>query len=203
MLITFITDIGDSAVLGAVVLAGVIYFFLSGYRIGAMALAVSLVLSGGLISGFKLLFLGCNWFLPQHYDLHSPSGHAALSTAVLGTCLLLVFPRLSRAQKIMLTASCTLLVAAIAASRVVIGAHTLPEVLLGLVAGGITLACVYGFLHYMRRRMLETPPEFNVGVFAFLVVCVVMVLNGVHLPAENYIRAMAYYLGHNVHACMQ
>lgn len=203
MLVTFITNIGDSAVLSAMVLAGVIYLFLSGYRIGAIALALSLILSGGLISGFKLLFLGCAWFLPHQYNIHSPSGHVALSTAVLGTCLLLVIDRCHRLQRITLVISCALLITAIAISRVVLEAHSIPEILVGFAVGSLALVSVAMLLRYARYKAgQETASEFNVTVFAVMIIAVALILNGTHLPSEQFIQAVAYYLGHNVHTCM-
>ncbi|MGB7794812.1 MAG: phosphatase PAP2 family protein, partial [Pseudonocardiaceae bacterium] len=64
-----------------------------------------------------------------------PSGHAAGSAAVYGALLLLVLPRAARWARALLLAAGTLLICAVAASRVLLGVHYPSDVAAGMALG--------------------------------------------------------------------
>jgi len=195
MFATFITDIGDSAVMTGVALAGSLYLYFCGCRTSATALMASLLLSAFMIGLFKLLFLGCGWLLPHHYDIRSPSGHAALSVSVMGTCALLISGRLQNIWRFLPPLVAALLVIAIAVTRVTLDAHTVAEVVAGLASGAFALLPVYIFL---RRCPLQ---GYDVNVFVLVIISAALLLHGTHFPAEDFIHAVAYYLGHSISVC--
>lgn len=73
-----------------------------------------------------------------------PSGHATNSTVVYGTLLLLTVPRIGPAAgRRLLTLGVAVLVAGVAASRVLLGAHWLTDVVGGLLLGLTWLAVFF------------------------------------------------------------
>lgn len=64
-----------------------------------------------------------------------PSGHAAGSAAVYGALVLLVLPRAARWARALLLAAGTLLICAVAASRVLLGVHYPSDVAAGMALG--------------------------------------------------------------------
>jgi len=73
-----------------------------------------------------------------------PSGHATNSTVVYGTLLLLMLPRIGPAAgRRLLTLGVAVLVAGVAASRVLLGAHWLTDVVGGLLLGLTWLAVFF------------------------------------------------------------
>jgi len=91
-----------------------------------------------LLGSFKLLFLSCgSSFLPSHMTdaLHSPSGHMGMSTAVYGGIAVLLL----KARPIWLQWSggflTLIFLLAMGTSRVVLGCHTLLEVIIGFLIG--------------------------------------------------------------------
>ncbi|HLJ63520.1 MAG TPA: phosphatase PAP2 family protein [Stellaceae bacterium] len=147
-LLLFITDLGDAALLIPASLAVLIWFWCRGLtRIaGLYAAAILATLLLTLIAkiGFHL------------YDgtlagiaLRSPSGHTALAMTCYGTAALLIGIERTRATRMALLAGTFLLVTLIAASRILLLAHTIPEVALGGVIGTIATA---GFAFFYWRR---------------------------------------------------
>ncbi len=195
MLTHLVTDIGDSAVIAGITLAGMIYLLQSRCYRSATALAASFVGTGLLIGCAKLLFLGCNGHLAD-YDIHSPSGHTALSVAVFGTCTLLVSQKQARWRCYALGIVFLLFVTAIAMTRVMLGCHTVAEVVLGGLIGAVTLLSVYVFLKRSRDV-----PEYDRTVFAVLMISIMAALYSVHFPAENYIRLIAHYMKMHMPVC--
>ncbi len=194
MNLTFITDIGDSFVLGCMVITGAGYLLFQGCRKGASALLLSLSGSAFLIGLLKLFVRGCNEGL-HRYGIYSPSGHAALSVAVLGTYALLLAGQLQGLWRFVPLLLLVPLISAIALTRLILGFHTAPEIIIGLIAGGIALLPAVVFLRY------NTIEKFNVYGFMLSALAVALIFNGFRLPAENFIVMLSQYIKTHVALC--
>src|SRR5580692_9567197 len=99
-LLIFITDIGDAASLLAITGAGSAYLLYRKSGRAALFLLSAFLLSIFFISVAKLVFIGCQGYLHQP-DIHSPSGHAAISTAVFLAYALLMRRRLDAHRQLL------------------------------------------------------------------------------------------------------
>lgn len=192
-----ITDIGDSAVLTGITLAGIVYLWLCHCKKGASALALALLCAAIIIAVAKLVFLGCTGYLYYTYEIYSPSGHTALSMAVLGTYALLVSTRLTGFYRFIPSLIAVFLIAGIAITRLLLKLHNVPEVIAGLVIGSCSLLLVYCFLRTGRAL-----PEFNIYVLIASAVLTAVVLHGTHFPAESLIHFVAAYVKMHVPVCI-
>jgi membrane-associated phospholipid phosphatase len=186
--VTFITDLADQAVILPLVLAVGIALLVQGWRRGAAAWVAAVVATFSVMLVLKLFFLACSTTLGTT-GIQTPSGHVAAATVVTGGLATLLFRR-----------SATFLpVAALAAivigiSRIVLGAHSLPEVALGAVvglAGALTLRLLAG----------RPPPGLDIRRIAVVAAGIVVVFHGLHLPAEAHIRATAWRVAHMLAVC--
>lgn len=188
MILTTITDIGDSLVLGGIVLAGALYLFFSRCPKGALALLFSLLGSALLISLAKLAFIGCGGHA-KDYNLYSPSGHTALCVAVFGTYGFIMASQLKGIWRFLPALVFAPLVFAIAVSRVALNYHSIPEVTVGFTIGGFVLICTAIFLK--RGAPL---PKFNLHALILYVIVTTALLHGFHSPAEHWIEVLASYV---------
>ncbi|WOP15195.1 phosphatase PAP2 family protein [Ottowia sp. SB7-C50] len=82
-----------------------------------------------------------------------PSGHAAGALMVYGLLAWLLCQRASPRGRWLIGVAAALLIAAIAASRVLLGVHYLSDVLGGLLWAGMVLAVTVGMLQWARRAV--------------------------------------------------
>jgi PAP2 superfamily len=181
-----ITDIGDSAVLGALVVTVSACLFAQGCRREALVLMGAFIGASVSIALVKIVLMGCGGQLWQ-WGLRSPSGHSALSVTVLGTFGLLVRERLHGKYRYMVIGILLLLALIIAMSRVMLGFHTAEEVIAGICVGIIMLAAAHMSL---RNKPLGS---FNHYAIAYAATAVAFLTHGVHLPAESMIQVVASY----------
>jgi membrane-associated phospholipid phosphatase len=131
----FVTEFGDQAViLPFVITVAAVLLALGASREAAIwCLAIFLSLSGALLA--KLVFIPCGHLLPVP-GIRSPSGHAAAAIAAYGGFAVLwaKFATDTRLRALFVSAA-VLGSLAIAASRIVLGAHTAGEVALGGLIG--------------------------------------------------------------------
>jgi membrane-associated phospholipid phosphatase len=179
-----VTDCGDSAV--TLPLALLVLIFLLTARERLLALHWLLMVAGcaAVIGVLKLIFGACGGHL-EALEVISPSGHTAMSTAIYGSLALLVAASLSARWRPLVLAAATLLIAAIAISRVVLRFHDLPEVALGLVVG---IAAVAGFRALMRRGAAPVLPVVWLMLGGLVVVAV---MHGTRLNIEPGVRGLA------------
>ncbi len=182
-----ITDLGDSSVICGIVFVGIIYLLYNKCGRGALALALALILSSCGIALAKLLFIGCGG-VSYTSSINSPSGHTALSLAVYGTYTLLLCSQLRGWRQIFVIVIIVDLIAAIAATRVVLGFHNITEVMLGIIVGGVALLLVQ---QYVKRGPLKS---FNVYLLILCIVITAALLHGFRLPAEHLIQEIAKYI---------
>jgi membrane-associated phospholipid phosphatase len=176
------TDAGDSGFLLPMALVGVAMLWFFHSRRLAWLLLRSVLLAGFLITALKVLFLSCaaHW-VP---GLLSPSGHACLSAVVYGT-LGTVFAARPWPARALIGTLVVLFVATIAVSRVTLGVHTLLEVAVGLIVGGLAH---WWFAHSYAKM---APLRVDAKTFGVALTVTVLVAFGVRLPAESFIRHLA------------
>jgi membrane-associated phospholipid phosphatase len=197
-LLSAITDLGDSAVVTMVALVTAAQLAWWGHRRAAVILMFALFAAAGAIGLLKVVFIGCG---VEIFDLqiHSPSGHVALSTGVYGVIGAILGSSLTgwrRAIPLVLT---ILLIGAIAATRIVLGAHTIDEVMIGLAVGGAVALATSGLL----RPAPPTVRPIRVGRLLALVVLTLGLMDGITLPAEELVYYLASFLHQNAAFCAQ
>lgn len=185
-LLYIITDIGDSAVLSALVLTVCACFLFQGGRREAGALFLSLIGTAAAIGVVKILFMGCASQL-RSYGLHSPSGHSALSFAVLGTFALLLRERLPGIYRYVPSVLLLSLAFTISLTRVLLRFHTGVEVIIGSAIGILILLFIW-------RGLARTKPHpFNPKAAIIAALVIVFMLHGIRLPAEDVIKLFAHH----------
>jgi membrane-associated phospholipid phosphatase len=149
-----ITKFGDLAVLLplATLLAVCLWRWESKEAARGFTLALLVCLSTVLIS--KLVFLSCGNVFRAY--LSSPSGHTATSTFVFGSIGLVMSTHAPRLIGSLALLTSAVLIAAIAVSRVSVGAHSVAEVMVALSIGAaalFTFATKYEKLHHPRINL--------------------------------------------------
>jgi len=146
----------------------------------------------------KLFFLPCGHLIPE-WHLRSPSGHAASAFAVYGSFAVLE-ARLRQApwQKAAILILGFLFATGIAVSRVLIGAHTTEEVLLGSFVGLAAPTVIFWKIKTPTRHTVASPLLLAV----VLPVILLVILNGRTLPIEDHILAVALTIAQNLGVCL-
>ncbi|WEK49903.1 MAG: phosphatase PAP2 family protein [Candidatus Kaistia colombiensis] len=192
----FVTSFGGQGVILPILLLVTLILLASGQRRAAFWWAFSVVLVLGLVLVAKIAFIPCGGYFPG-LDLRSPSGHAGASMAVYGGLGVLV-ARLARTRALAgLALLCGFGVAlAIAVTRVVLGAHTLSETVLGGAIGLIAPA-----LLATRQDLFLRPVRLKWIWLLVAPVVVVALLHGVELGAEPVIERVARELNALLGVC--
>jgi membrane-associated phospholipid phosphatase len=182
-LLHLVTDLGDAILLlpASALVLGYLLYLRSGRA--AIAWASTVALCIGLTIVAKLAFLACGGWVSA-LDIRSPSGHTSLSfTFYAGTALAISADK-DRTTRLVLAGLSMLLVLAIAASRIVLEAHTASEVVTGLAIGG---ACVWWY--WTRRGAGAAPIAWEPVVAGF--VALALVLHGLHATLERPLARFA------------
>jgi membrane-associated phospholipid phosphatase len=174
----FLTNFADQAVMIPIAIAIAIFLALHGWRRGALVWLGVVFVTFSLILILKLVFIACSR-LHDPIDLQSPSGHVAAATVVCGGLAALLTRRRASILPIALLAAVV-----IGVSRLVLGMHSLPEVVVGALVG---LAGATALM-----TLAGPPPEFRPGRLIAVVVIVAALFHGMHLPAEAAIRHTAF-----------
>ena len=189
----FVTDLGDSAVtlpLAALVLAW-LALVQRDWR-AARAWAAGVAACGLGMATLKLAFQSCgHQWLDQ---IASPSGHTAMSVVVYGGLGILSCREAIGWRRTCLALVNAILVLLIAASRVVLDAHTWLEVVVGLAAGAISAGL-------MLRLLGDGTHCLGAARLAGIAVIVALVLHGGHWPIEGHLRQIAAWIQGIVPAC--
>lgn len=186
-----LTGFGDLAVLLPITIAIFAWLaFLPARRHAAWwAIAVAVCMGGTAF--LKILFFIC----PPVEDLHSPSGHASLSTLVYGGLAVLAARRSDGWRRSAIIGAGVAFALAIAASRVVLSSHTLIETVLGVAVGAAALAV------FARSYFSERPADVPLRPLALGVAVLIVLLHGQQLHAEDLLRAVGFYLRADGIAC--
>jgi membrane-associated phospholipid phosphatase len=184
-MLSLITDLADLAI--ALPLAIMILIWLMGMHStrGAMWWLIVVAICIGGTALFKIYFFAC----PPTADLRSPSGHTSLGTLVYGTLIMFTAVETQKWRRWMIVAIGVLFILSIAVSRVLLRAHTMPEVVFGLLIGCVALAIfTKAYLNYHPARVWLQP--------LFLVVVIVIIgLHGHELRAEEFLHQISIYFG--------
>jgi len=179
--VRFLTDFADQAVILPLVVAIALALAAQGWRRGALVWLAAVAGTFAAMLALKLTFLACTpLFSPM--EIRSPSGHVAAATVVAGGLAALLTGRRRSILPVALLAAVV-----IGMSRLVLGAHSLPEVILGAVVG---LAGAAALL-----RFAGPPPPLRLAPIVAVVVVVAALFHGMHLQAEAAIRQTAYRAG--------
>jgi undecaprenyl-diphosphatase len=142
----------------------------------------------------KLVFHACGASLSD-LDLLSPSGHASLAGVFYGSLAIVVGAGRPRWQKAALAAAVIALLGAIGLSRVVTGAHSPEEVVLGLAIGGLCVV-LFGMLHRQRGLLPVSPIPLALGFLVALAL-----LGGRHFTLEPLIGRFARHISAALDVC--
>ena len=177
-----ITDFGDSAVLLPLAAAMLLWLLRAPRAAAWWVAAVGFCI--GLTAVLKIFFFRC----PPIHNLHSPSGHTSLSILIYGALALVIVVDGGNLRRVVMVGGGAGLIFAIAASRLLLDMHTMPEIALGLVIGVVGLM-LFGY-GYLRCR-----PEI-VRLSPLLVSAVVLIstLHGSQLRAEEVLHRITGYL---------
>jgi membrane-associated phospholipid phosphatase len=185
--VRYLTDFADEAVILPMVLAVALTLAIQGWRRGALTWLLVVMSTFLATLVFKLVFLGC-WPVFGPMDIRSPSGHVAASTVVAGGLAVLLSKR-----RISILPAALLAAIVIGISRIILGMHSLPEVIVGALIG---LAGAAALL-----RFAGLPPPLRVAPLLAVVVVVAAIFHGMHLPAEAAIRHTAFSAAKFIPAC--
>jgi membrane-associated phospholipid phosphatase len=185
--VRYVTDFADMAVVLPLVIAVASILLVQGWRRGAWVWLVVVAGTFAATLGCKVIFLGCS---PVFGPLlgHSPSGHVAAATVVAGGLAAFMTRRGSSVLPVAVVVALV-----IGLSRLVLGFHTLPEVIVGGLIG-LTGAA-------MLRRFADPPVRLRVSPLVLAVVVVALVFHGLHMPAEAAIRHTAFRMTVWIPAC--
>jgi membrane-associated phospholipid phosphatase len=185
--VNYLTDFADLAVILPLVFAVAIALALQGWRRGAVIWLIVVAGTFGIMLALKLIFLSCSPVFDP-LDVHSPSGHVAAATVVTGGLAAM----LSRRRRSILPAA-VLAALVIGVSRLVLGVHTLPEVIVGALIGLVGAAVLL--------RFTSPPPRLRIAPLIAVIVVVAVLFHGLHMPAEAAIRHTAYRVTQFIPAC--
>jgi membrane-associated phospholipid phosphatase len=185
--VRYLTDFADQAVILPLVLAIAVALAVLGWRRGAIVWLI--VVAGTFLATltFKLMFLACSPLFGP-IDVHSPSGHVAAATVVTGGLAAM----LTRRRASILPAA-VLAAIVIGVSRLVLGMHSLPEVVVGALIG------LTGAIALLR--FAGPPPRLRIAPLVAVIVVVTTLFHGLHLPAEAAIRHTAFRAAQFIPAC--
>ena len=182
----FITDFGDQAVILPLAATVALIFLISGWRRGALAWTVAVGATLGLVLLLKLAFLACGHLITD-MQLQSPSGHTAAAAVVYGGLAGIALRTVTSNKYWLLgcTFAIAILCAAIfGATRLRLGAHSMPEVLAGGmvgVGGAISSTALAGV----------PSPAIRLSYVLAAGLGILLLLHGLHLPAESVIKSIA------------
>jgi membrane-associated phospholipid phosphatase len=177
--VIFVTDLADQAVIlpAAVVIA--LMLALTGWKRGMF---VWLAAVSGTIATIAVLKIGIAACGPvQLRDLvNSPSGHAASGAIIYGGLIGLLLRHLGAGRGVAMLPA-LLIAAVIGVTRIELGAHNLPEVVIGGAVGCAGVAAILLLAGAPPRRLQSARLLAPVAL-------IVAVMHGYHLHGEDVIR---------------
>jgi membrane-associated phospholipid phosphatase len=181
----FLTNFGDLAVLLPLSAVMLVWLLSLRPRSSAIWWVVAFSLCVGLTALLKMYLYACE----PAAELQSPSGHTSLGTLVYGGIALVVAAEVTGWQRVLALGSGILVVGGIAVSRIVLGAHSPLEVVLGALIGAAALAL------FAREYLVHKPAAPSLRPLMLALVLFTAVLHGEALHAEEMLHAIGLYLG--------
>jgi membrane-associated phospholipid phosphatase len=185
--VRYLTDFADQAVILPLVLATAFALAVQGWRRGALIWLIVVAATFAATLALKLVFLSCSPLFGP-IDVHSPSGHVAAATVVAGGLAAM----LSR-RRVSILPAAMLAAIVVGVSRLVLGLHSLPEVVIGALIGLTGAAALL--------RFAGAPPRLKIAPLITIIVVVAALFHGLHLPAEAAIRHTAFRAAQFIPAC--
>ena len=179
----FVSDFADQAVVLPSAALIAMLLALAGWRRGAIVWSVAIVGTFGLMLVLKLGFGACG-HLVGNGDIESPSGHTAAAGVFYGS-IFAYFGERVFGRGLLAATLILLVVALVGTSRILLGAHTVPEVALGAAIGLVAAL--------LTVRTAGPPPK-QQGRMSLILLPALLLLflsHGMHLPAEAAIRSFA------------
>lgn len=174
-----VTDFADQAVVLPLAVVIGVAMLAAGWRRGAVAWVVAIGGMLGVMLVLKLWAGACGPVLVGD-DLQSPSGHTASAAAIYGGGLALLIRRTLPRVPVAFVCAAALAIG-IGATRVLLGAHSVLEVVIGGCVGVATATL-------LARAAGPMPPRFRSLPAAGAVLATLLVFHGLHMPAEAAIR---------------
>ncbi len=196
-LLYILTNFGDQGLILPFVLSVGAMLLFSHARREALLWILATGTALGTMLLLKLVFLPCGHLLPQ-WHLRSPSGHAASAfIAYGGFAVLEAQLRSARWQRLAILGAGFLFACLIAASRLALDVHSLPEVLLGSLVGLSAPTFLLWkirpqFRHTLARPLLLAP---------LVPLGLLIALGGETLHVEGHIAAIAMRLATALGIC--
>lgn len=181
--IRYLTDFADQAVVLPLIVCVGVVLWVSGWRRGAIVWCLGTGATLGLVLVLKVGFRACGPDLFGDAGVQSPSGHTAAAGVVYGTIVGFINTRLGGQQASRLLVVLAVVVL-IGGSRVLLGAHTPAEALIG---GVIGFLAAQAMLHVAG----EPTGRRSVTLSMLPVLVLPLLLHGLHMPAEEQIRLHA------------
>ena len=176
---TFLTDFADQAVVLPLAIVIALVLALTGWARGALIWLLAVVATIGAIAVLKVLFAACG---PAQLGgvVSSPSGHTASGAIIYGGLLTLIIRRCGGGVGWALLPA-PLVALLIGLSRIDLGAHTLPEVVIGGLVGCAGVLAMLALAGAPPRR-LHLRWLFGPAVL------VIVLMHGQHLHGEDLIK---------------
>lgn len=179
-----VTDLGDAAFVLTVATGIAAWLIATDSPRTAAYWIVSFSVAMVIVVGTKIAFWG--WGIGiRSLDFTGISGHCMLAAAVFPVLAYLLSLRTPRQMRIVVVACGFLLALVIGVSRVILHAHSIFEVVTGLVLGNVV---AIAFMRQPLRRTRLAAPTLAVAV---LVALFGIVAYGHHAHAEHWIVAVA------------
>lgn len=188
----FLTNFGDEAVLLPLAAATLLWLSRIVGRRSAIMWCGAFLVAGGGTAILKIYLSACATPIDT---LGSPSGHTSMSTFVYGGIALIAGAELEAWPRVAAGAAGAALVAAVALSRVMLGAHSPADVAAGLVIGGTALA-LFAWT-YLQHRGVER----QVWPLLAGAALVALALHGHHAQFEPLWRALGSYMRDSAGLC--
>lgn len=203
--LTTITGLGDSIVLGAFSVTLAVYLLLIGYRREPLAMILAFILPAAIIGVLKISFYICNTNL---WGIVSPSGHSAISIAVLGVAALILAKILTGLWRAIIPFALVGLAITIAISRTILGMHTDGDVVAGSLIGFFVVILIAKIILSYRIRIKtnqenETKDKKKAQplILLAIIALVIGISYGIKLPSEKVMSSIAKELRQMVTIC--
>jgi len=194
-----VSNFGDIAVLLPASLGLIVFLAWIGWRQDAAAYATAVAACSMTALFAKVALAACGG---NHAVLgvESPSGHAAFGATFYGCLAVLFATGRAVGWRLALYGAAAALVLAIGASRLALEAHTVPEVVVGVLIGAMSIALFAALrvkperLEFSSRTVVQMSP-----LAALYALCLLLLAD--HWTAEPFIDAIAAWLGADMHLC--